>query len=649
MITAADFLKWLSIFNVPSGGGGGGSVTQDEVQQSAFNFATTTGSDDAFVVTLSPAPTELTNGLLITMSSGSLQNLTSSPTLQVNSLAAKPISTFAGAPAPGDIQQGLVYLFIYNGAAEEFELINPTTTTADTFAVQGNVYNYALDSGTANAYIGNVLPVSDNAQIGGFSVLLNAIHTNTGASTLTVNSQEAPIVNQYGNALTGGEIVANSLVTLVYSDHYDSYMLVTPSTTGLPVLLDPAGQQTISTYGLTVPTLTTANLSFDVTANTIASTGTNENINIVPNGTGITVIGSSTALSPIGLTDVLQVIGASGVNVGIGLAQYRNNAGSPQYQIYKSRSTSVGTFVPVTINDFLGTFSFLGDDGTTFTSGANIQCQVTGSVSTGIVPSALTFRTCSTAGNLTTGMTLSNAQILTLANPLPAGSGGTGITSLGTGVPTALGQNVTGSGGIVLDTSPTISGTLTMSGTGNYDSINLVTSSNGFTYIAGMNNSTTNVGALIFGCTADASGVGTYTTLYNYQSTNFSFAMNTNVVLNLTETLATFTGILVAPGATFTKVNGTESSNAVTANGYAGIITTSSLSTAGGSSYAITWTNSIITTTSVIQLTINGGTNTTQNITMICVCGSGSATLTIYNNTIATALTGSILIGYTVF
>lgn len=39
---------------------------------------------------------------------------------------------------------------------------------------------------------------------------------------------------------------------------------------------------------------------------------------------------------------------------------------------------------------------------------------------------------------------------------LPIANGGTGISSLGTGVQTALGQNVTGSGGIVLATSPTL-------------------------------------------------------------------------------------------------------------------------------------------------------------------------------------------------
>ena len=46
---------------------------------------------------------------------------------------------------------------------------------------------------------------------------------------------------------------------------------------------------------------------------------------------------------------------------------------------------------------------------------------------------------------------------LTLGSALPVASGGTGITAFGTGVATALGQNVTGSGGITLATSPTIS------------------------------------------------------------------------------------------------------------------------------------------------------------------------------------------------
>jgi len=45
---------------------------------------------------------------------------------------------------------------------------------------------------------------------------------------------------------------------------------------------------------------------------------------------------------------------------------------------------------------------------------------------------------------------------INLTSPLSVASGGTGITSFGTGVATALGQNVTGSGGMVLATSATL-------------------------------------------------------------------------------------------------------------------------------------------------------------------------------------------------
>jgi hypothetical protein len=99
---------------------------------------------------------------------------------------------------------------------------------------------------------------------------------------------------------------------------------------------------------------------------------------------------------------------------------------------------------------------------------------------------------------------------------------------------------------------------------------------------------------------------------------------------------------------TMAKVNGTEAANAVTANGVAGLITTSSLTTAGGANYAITWTDTFITATSVVLLTLAGGTNTTNNITLKVIPGSGTATLTIYNNTAATALNGTILISYLV-
>ncbi len=59
-----------------------------------------------------------------------------------------------------------------------------------------------------------------------------------------------------------------------------------------------------------------------------------------------------------------------------------------------------------------------------------------------------------------TGLPLSTGITGTLA----VANGGTGITSFGTGVATALGQNVTGSGGIVLDTGATLTAPITITG-----------------------------------------------------------------------------------------------------------------------------------------------------------------------------------------
>ena len=68
----------------------------------------------------------------------------------------------------------------------------------------------------------------------------------------------------------------------------------------------------------------------------------------------------------------------------------------------------------------------------------------------------------------TTGFTPSTATsgAVTLAGTLNIANGGTGITSFGTGVQTALGQNVTGSGGIALLNAPTFTGNVIFNSTG---------------------------------------------------------------------------------------------------------------------------------------------------------------------------------------
>jgi hypothetical protein len=65
--------------------------------------------------------------------------------------------------------------------------------------------------------------------------------------------------------------------------------------------------------------------------------------------------------------------------------------------------------------------------------------------------SALPIASGGTGSTSTTYVNLAS----NVTGTLPVGNGGTGITSFGTGVATALGQNVTGSGSIALATTPT--------------------------------------------------------------------------------------------------------------------------------------------------------------------------------------------------
>lgn len=127
----------------------------------------------------------------------------------------------------------------------------------------------------------------------------------------------------------------------------------------------------------------------------------------------------------------------------------------------------------------------------------------------------------------------------------------------------------------------------------------------------------------------------------NTETTITNAAMAQATVISIPDPLATTATFVLQ-----NKGTGTEASNAVTISKLSGVITTSSLSTAGAGSYLITLTNTYISATSVLLVSYNGGTNTTRNISIAAVPGSGSAAITIYNNTAATALNGTVIIDF---
>jgi hypothetical protein len=131
-------------------------------------------------------------------------------------------------------------------------------------------------------------------------------------------------------------------------------------------------------------------------------------------------------------------------------------------------------------------------------------------------------------------------------------------------------------------------------------------------------------------------------------------ANNLSDVASASAALANIGGLPLAGGQMTGSIlldrgTATSTAGAATVNHQSGVITTEILSTAAASAYSFTLTNSRITTASIVILMLMGGTNTTRGIELRAVPGSGSATLSLYNNNVAgTALNGTLIFGFVV-
>jgi hypothetical protein len=131
-------------------------------------------------------------------------------------------------------------------------------------------------------------------------------------------------------------------------------------------------------------------------------------------------------------------------------------------------------------------------------------------------------------------------------------------------------------------------------------------------------------------------------------------ANNLSDVASAPTSLANLGGLPLAGGTMTGSIlldrgTATSTAGAATINHQAGVITTEALTTAAAAAYAFTLTNSRIATTSIVNLQLMGGTNTTRGIELRAIPGSGSATLSLYNNNVAgTALNGTLIFGFEV-
>lgn len=113
----------------------------------------------------------------------------------------------------------------------------------------------------------------------------------------------------------------------------------------------------------------------------------------------------------------LQVSGttigtSSTVNIDYNSSAANNN---PMLAMARSRGTSASSRGAVTNNDWLGTVTFMGDDGTDFVASATISGLVDGTPATGSVPSRLVLRTTSSGGTVPSDrVTIDNSGVVNL-------------------------------------------------------------------------------------------------------------------------------------------------------------------------------------------------------------------------------------------
>jgi len=198
-----------------------------------------------------------------------------------------------------------------------------------------------------------------------------------------------------------------------------------------------------------------ADVTLTLTNTNASQAGRNLRLNLTGTSGGARnlILGSGMQIEKLylinnGLADAVTVQNTTGTGIAVpaGKSMFVFNNGTDVVDaVTHLTSLTLGSALPVASGGSGATTltGVLKGNGTSaFTAGnVNLTSEVTGTLP---IANGGTGSTSTTFVNLAANVT----------GTLPVANGGTGITSFGTGVATALGQNVTGSGGIALATSP---------------------------------------------------------------------------------------------------------------------------------------------------------------------------------------------------
>jgi hypothetical protein len=432
-ITPASIGAAASSITITAGSGltGGGDLTANRTiafaSQAAFTILSNNSSASGVPTAVSlsailDSNISSTQGEMLFRGSGGWVGLspgTSGQLLQTKGAGADPAwTTISGS--------GTVTSVNGSGGTTGLTVTGGPITSSGTLTLGGtlNIANGGTGQTTASAAFNALSPITSTGDLiigngtnsatrlaigtSGYVLTSNGTTASWAASSGGVSSFSAGTTGFTPNSATTGAIVLSGTLNIA-----NGGTGITSFGTGVQTALGQNVTGSGSIVLATSPTLVTPALGTPSSATLTnatglpLTTGVTGTLPIGNGGTGQTTASAAfNALSPI--TSTGDLILGSGVNTATRLA-----IGSNGYVLTSNGTTASWTALPANVSSFSA--------GTT-----------------GFTPNSAT------------------SGAVTLSGTLNIANGGTGITSFGTGVQTALGQNVTGSGSIVLATSPTL-------------------------------------------------------------------------------------------------------------------------------------------------------------------------------------------------
>jgi hypothetical protein len=215
--------------------------------------------------------------------------------------------------------------WLINDIAGHFVTAGTMTNTTQQSAIQNNTYISAIDTGTANVYKIALNPAMQTS-LEFAEVIFRVLNTNTGASTLQINT--GTIYTLYGlngTALQGGELVAGGECKAIFNgtDYYVEFCTI-----GSLQIVDATQTQQASSFGQLTTAI--AGVNTDITN---VKTAIQQNAYIYGADTG-TANTYKPVISPAPTITVGSEIMWSAANANTGASTIRINATGTIYNLF---------------------------------------------------------------------------------------------------------------------------------------------------------------------------------------------------------------------------------------------------------------------------------------------------------------------------